>query len=86
MFRILRKKTKKFELEKIVKNNFFSSYLNFVFTLYILISPNLHIILKNITYPSRSQRGAPTLKTTESLTVNPRNGTLSETQKIPSVL
>ena len=35
-----------FELEKKVKNKFFSSYPSFVFALYTLISPNLHIILK----------------------------------------
>ena len=46
MFRNLMKKTKKFQLEKKVKNNFFSSCLNFDFALYILISPNLQIILK----------------------------------------
>ena len=45
MFRDLKKKTKKISIgEKI--NFFFSSYLSFVFGLYTLISPNLHIILK----------------------------------------
>ena len=45
----------KFELKKKIKNKFFSSYPSFVFALYTLISPNLHVILrKNITYPSRS--------------------------------
>ena len=44
MFRNLRKKTKKIELEKKVKNNFFSSCPNIVFALYT--SSNLYIILK----------------------------------------
>ena len=46
MFKNLEKKTKKFQLEKKVKNEKNSSCLNFDFVLYILISPNLQIILK----------------------------------------
>ena len=59
MFKNLKKKTKKIELEKKDKNIFFSSSLCFVFALYTLMSPNLQIILKKkIIYPSRSKRGA----------------------------
>ena len=52
---------KKFELEKIVKNEIFSSCSNFVFASYTPIFPNICMILKKITYPSRSQKGAPFL-------------------------
>ena len=47
MFRILREKTKKTELEKKFKNKIFSTCPSFVFAPYTLISPNLHIILKS---------------------------------------
>ena len=46
MFRNLKKKTKKIQLKKIVKNFKNSSCPGFVFVLYTLISPNLQIILK----------------------------------------
>ena len=61
MFRNLRKKRKKFELGKKVKNLKNSSCTSFIFTPYTLISPNLHMILKKITYLGRSQRGTPVL-------------------------
>ena len=85
MFRNLRKKTKKnlnwIKRLKIKKN----LVAPVSFLPLISISPNLHIILKKkITYPSRSQRGTPVLKI-EKMAVNPRNGTLTETQKTPSI-
>ena len=47
MFKNLRKKTKKkSQLEKKVKNNFFSSCSSYFFALFILISPDLQLILK----------------------------------------
>ena len=56
MFKNLKKKTKKIQLEKEVKF-FFPSYSNFVFAHYTLISPNLQTILKKrITYLGKSQR------------------------------
>ena len=86
MFRNLRKKTKKFEVEIYVKNKFFSKCQNFFFALYILISPNLHIILKKncISRWISKRRSSP--KKEKNLAVNPRNGTLTETQKPPYVL
>ena len=64
MFRNMKKKTKKNSIGK--KGQIFfknSSYPSFVFAFYTLVSPSLQIILKKkITYPSRSQRGAPFLK------------------------
>ena len=63
MFKNLERKTKKFQLEKKVKNKFFFSCLSFVFVLYTLISPNLQIILKKkFTYPNRFQRVELVLK------------------------
>ena len=47
---------------KKVKNIYFSSCPNFVFARYSLISSNLHIILKKITYMSRCQRGTSVFK------------------------
>ena len=46
MFRDLKKKTKKFQLNKKFKNKFFPNCSTFVFILYTLISPNLQIILE----------------------------------------
>ena len=66
---------------------FFSSYLNFVFALYTLISPNVQIILeKKFTYPSRSQRIEPILKISKKLVVNSFHETLVKTQKAPYVI
>ena len=44
---------KEIELEKKVKNKFFSNCPSFIFAPYTLISPNLHIILKKINYIPR---------------------------------
>ena len=63
MYRNLRRRPKKIELEKKVKNKIISSSPSFVSSLYSLISPNLQIGLeKKITDLGRSQRGAPVLK------------------------
>ena len=80
------KDKKIYELEK--RSNFFkkSSYSSFVFAPYTLISPNLHIIFFKNTYLGRSQRGALIFKIAKSLAINPRNGTLTETQKTSYVL
>ena len=87
MFRNVRKKPKKFESEKKVKNKKISSCSSFVFAPYNFISPNLQIIfLKKNTYPGRSQRGGPILKIAKKLVVNPRKGTLTETPKTLFVL
>ena len=85
---ICKRRQKNFELGKSVKNNFFCSCLSLIFAPYTLISPNLHIILKKdkITYLGRSQKGALVLKIATYLAINPRNGTLTKTQKTPSVL
>ena len=68
MFRNLKKKTKKNQLEKKVKNKFFSSCPSFDFALASLISPTLQITLKKkTTYQRRSQRGALILKIAKNL-------------------
>ena len=63
MFRNLKKKTtKNFDWKKKSFNFIFSSCPSFAFALYTLISPNLQIILKKITYPDRSKGSGPLLK------------------------
>ena len=47
MFRNLKKKTKKISIEKKSQNRKKISYPTFVFSLKILISPNLQIIVEN---------------------------------------
>ena len=88
MFRNLKKKkTKKISIEKKLKNQFFSSCPSFIFALYTLISLSVQIILKkNFTYPDRSQKVESILRISKKLDVNSRNGTLTKTQKTPSIL
>ena len=76
MFGNLRKKAKKkFNWKK--NQSLFFGCPSFVFALYILISPNLQILLEKITYQGRSQRGAIFLKIARNLIENPRNWTMT---------
>ena len=77
---------KEFELKKNVKNKFFIAALVLFLPLCPYISKSTYNFEKNITHPSRSVRGAPVLKKENNLAVNPRNGTLTKTQKTTSVL
>ena len=56
------RRQKEFWIGKKDKNIFFSTYPNFVFALYILISQNLHIILKKIYIPGLMSKRCPNVK------------------------
>ena len=81
MFRNLKKKKKKINWKKMSKIIFFASYLNFVFALYTLISPNLQKNLKKIfIYPTRFQRVELVLRISKKLAVISFHETLIKTQ------
>ena len=79
MFRNLIKKYKNLQLEK-VRNRNLLNCLSFVLILYILVSPNLQISLKNkITCPSKSQEVEFVLKYIKFLTLDSFHRNLTKT-------
>ena len=77
---------KKFQLEKRVKNEFFSNCPSFILPFTPYISKSTNRFEKMFTYQSRSQRVEPILKTSKKLVVKSFHGTLTKILKAPSIL
>ena len=67
MFRNLKRKRKKFQLEKRVKNEICSTFRNFVFALYILITLKLQIVLKFFLHILEISKSSTNLKNTKKI-------------------